>query len=190
MTKKYTLKNMLSQMDELESTEDTSNRTRMASKVVIAQKASEYIDLFDQNPTLEAKALVYTKPKAKSHERNKKYYERLKSEMQKLALETIEHLASGRRLSAFEEEVRQELLLAQEMGIQIPILFKGKKDPTLEALKNLEASYKHENDLERLESIIDGMSVEEFSRFQHVAQRFVKENLIPIKKGESNGSKN
>lgn len=177
--KPESFEDILDNISELEVSFFDTRETRMASAARIEQVASEYIDLFDQNPALEAKALEYKKPQAKSHERNKRYYEKLQSEMQALALSTLERLASNKCLNAFEEEVRQELLMAQEMGIVFPegLIFRGKKDSTLESMKNLEATFKHENDLDHLDTIINGMNDEERSRFQRVARKFVEENL-------------
>lgn len=177
------LDTILSSMEESDLPIEDKKPARMASKQEIAQKSFEYSELLTENPALLEQALAYDK-------RNKpltKYqirYAKLQSEMQALALETIEHLASNKRLSTFEEEVRQELLIAQEMGVIFPegLIFRGKKDSTLESMKTLEAAFKHENDLDHLDTIISGMNDEERSRFQRVARRFVEENLSP--KGE------
>lgn len=177
--------------EEYQAILDKKKPSRMASKREIALKSVEFEDFLAENPELEAKALAFNK-KNKPLTQKQKWYAKLQAEMQALALSTLEHLASGKRLSTFEEEVRQELLMAQEMGVIFPegLIFRGKKDSTLESMKTLEAAFKHENDLDHLDTIISGMNDEERSRFQRVARRFVEENLLPLTKEEEKGESN
>lgn len=141
---------------------------QMSKRELLEQKSNEYSDLFMENPDLELKTVAYVAP-VKVLSKSQITYRAKVAQAKAEAAEVLASLSGEAPMTPLAREVRKYLKAASDMGIEIPILFKGNKDKKLEALKEELLIDKHEHDSDQIDEVIDSMSDEKRAAFQKVA---------------------